>query len=110
MKLNSILIFLNKQYKRYISLKKEKAVKAQEKLYYAPQRALIWHSFKKHKIAHFSLYILILFYILTTFSDFFVPYDSQFRLKDFNEIKPTSIHFINEEGAFTRPFIYDIKK
>ena len=110
MNLNRILFFLKKFYNNYLIRKKVKAKELQNKLYYASQRTLIWHSFKKHKLAHFSLYILILFYILTTFSDFFVPYDSQFRLKDFNEIKPTSIYFINEKGNFSRPFIYGVKK
>ena len=107
---NNLLNSLKNLYINYTTQKKEKAKEEQERLYYAPQRTLIWHAFKKHKLAYFSLYIIILFYIVTTFSVFFTPYDSYFRLKDFNEIKPTSIHFTNENGDLVRPFIYSVKK
>ena len=110
MQMNFFTRIFKKYYFVYSSYKQERAKQLQERLYYAPQRILIWHSFKKHKLAHVSLYILVLFYIFASFSNFFAPYDVQFRLKDFNEVKPTSIHIIDENGNFTAPFIYGIKK
>ena len=94
----------------YKKKRQERKKRQQDRLYYAPQRVLIWHSFKKHKIAVISLYLLLLLYILSTCSNFFAPYNPLERLKNFNDLNPTSIHIFSEDGTLHRPFVYNMKR
>jgi peptide/nickel transport system permease protein len=87
--------------------RQESARRLQERLYYASQRQLIWHAFKKHQLALLALYLLILLYILSIFADFFAPFGPLERFKDFNDAPPTGIHFISEERGLSRPFVYE---
>jgi len=67
--------------------------KPQEKLYYASQSQLVWHSFKKHKLASLGFSILAIFYFSALFPGFVAPYDKLERFKKFNYTPPTRVHF-----------------
>src|ERR1035437_8910919 len=41
------------------------------------QWQLIWMNYRKHHLAHTSLYVLILFYLVAVFADVVAPYDDQ---------------------------------
>ncbi len=43
----------------------------------ATQWQLMWRRFKKHKVALLSLYIVLLFYVVAAFSEFFQTYDPE---------------------------------
>ena len=90
----------------YATRRQQRAERQQERLYYASQRQLLWHGFKKHKLAVISLVGLLILYLLCVFADFFAPYDTLERFKDFNDAPPTVIHFSDENGAISRPFVY----
>ncbi len=79
----------------------------QEKLYYASQGQLVWHGFKKHRLAVASLFGLAALYIMCIFADWFAPYGPLDRFKDFNNASPTAIHVFDENGALNAPFIYE---
>ena len=68
----------------YIARRQERAVRQQERLYYASQRQLLWHGFKKHKLAVLSLIGLVILYLLCIFADFFAPYGTLERFKDWS--------------------------
>ena len=87
-----------------------RARRLQESLYYASQRKLVWHAFKKHKLACISLVLLAILYFVSIFADFFAPFGPLERFKDFNDAPPTSIHFINADGKLSRPCIYETKR
>ncbi len=91
----------------YTQQRQARAQRLQERLYYASQRELVWHAFKKHKLALVALYLLIVLYALSIFADFFAPFGPLARFKDFNDAPPTGIHIISEEHGLTRPFIYE---
>jgi peptide/nickel transport system permease protein len=90
----------------YLARQQRRAEREQEKLYYASQRQLVWHAFKKHKLAILSLFGLAILYTVTVFADFIAPYGALDRYRDFNDAPPTTIHFTDENGNLSRPFIY----
>ncbi len=94
----------------YLRWKESRAKKIQESLYYASQRKLVWHAFKKHKLACISLVVLAILYFVSIFADFFAPFGPLERFKDFNDAPPTGIHLINTDGKLSRPCIYETKR
>lgn len=48
---------------------------ADDELWMAPQWKLIWWKFRKHKLALFSLYIVLAIYFVAAFAEFIAPYD-----------------------------------
>lgn len=71
------------------------------------QRQLIWRKFKRHKVALFSLYALLLLYFIVLFAEFFAPYDAFQRHSSHLLSPPTTIRFVDAEGNFSlRPFVY----
>ncbi len=75
----------------------------------ANQRQLIWRKFRRHRIAVFSLYILIFLYLLAIFAEFFSPYGAFERHRGYIFAPPTRLHFIDTEGQFHfTPFVYKV--
>ena len=67
----------------------------------------IFKYIKKNKLAHLSLYILIVLYFLAIFADFISPYPYDKQHRDTPYHPPTQIHFFDEKGKFhLRPFVY----
>jgi peptide/nickel transport system permease protein len=92
----------------YRRRREERARQIQERLYYAPQRVLVWHAFRKHRLALVALVALIVLYMLSIFADFFAPFEPLQRFKDFNDAPPTGVHIISEERGLSRPFVYEM--
>lgn len=92
--------------------KKKKAdVSKEEAMYMETQWKLIARKFKKHKLAMAGLFILIIFYILGIFSEFFATQDIAKRSTSAINMAPTAIHFVDEEGRFSlQPFVYGKKQ
>ena len=99
--------FFSKITSSYVRWREARAQRLQESLYYASQRKLVWHAFKKHKLARISFVLLAMLYFVSIFADFFAPFGTLERFKDFNDTPPTSIHFINADGKLSRPYIYE---
>ena len=99
--------FFSRITSNYIRWREVRAQRLQESLYYASQRKLVWHAFKKHKLARISFVVLAMLYFVSIFADFFAPFGTLERFKDFNDTPPTSIHFINADGKLSRPYIYE---
>ena len=94
----------------YVRWREARARRLQESLYYASQRKLVWHAFKKHKLACISLVVLAMLYFVSIFAGFFAPFGPLERFKGFNDAPPTSIHFLNADGKLSRPRIYETKR
>ena len=74
-----------------------------------PQRQLIWRKFKRHRVAYFSLYVLIFLYIVALFAEFFAPYGAFSRHSNYLLAPPTAIHFVDETGIFHwQPFVHKV--
>ena len=67
----------------------------------ASQRQLIWWRFKKHKVALVSGVVLILFYVVAGFADFFAPYDPHQIRGQYKYVQPNGITFVDGSGNWT---------
>jgi len=92
-----------------VKIKKGK-ISAEEKLYVASQWQLMWRKFKKHKLAIDGGIVLVIFYFVAIFADFFAPYD-MLKRTPYRHSPPQRIHFFDEEGRFhLRPFVYKMER
>ena len=82
-----------------------------ESYYLASQWQLIWRKFRRHRLAIFSLLVIIFLYSLALFAEFFSINDIYKRHVKYAKAPPQSLHFLDEDGHFhLRPFIYDLKQ
>ena len=74
------------------------------------QRQLVWRKFKRHRVAQFCLYLLIVFYGLAIFAEFFAPHGAFERHTDYLFAPPTPLHFVDSNGSIhLRPFVYKVE-
>ena len=78
--------------------------KRNEKFLVASQWQLIRWKFARHRVAVISLVILIIFYGVATFAEFFAPYPSDAYDIDYVLAPPQVVHWF-DAGQF-RPFVY----
>jgi len=78
--------------------------KKYEKFLVASQWQLIRWKFARHRVAVLSLVILIIFYVVAGFAEFFAPYAADDYDIDYVLAPPQRIHWF-DEGRF-RPFVY----
>ncbi len=81
----------------------------EEKYFIASQWDLMWRKFIKHKLAIIGGVILICFYTVALFCEFFATVNIYDRT-DYIYCPPQKIHFVDEEGFHIRPFVYGIIK
>ncbi len=77
----------------------------QERYYTASQWRLMWWRFERHKVAVFSLWILVLFYVAVAIAEVLAPYDAQTRDPQHILAPPQPIHLFHE-GRLIGPFTY----
>lgn len=71
--------------------------------------AIAWEQFRKHQLARFSLSILLILYVFAAFADFFAPYKEGVINTTLTFQPPNKIHWRDENGRFTRPYVYAMK-
>ena len=90
-------------------MSENKSNKSEKEIYYeATQWKLIWWKFRKHAMAKFAMYFLLIFYFVAIFCEFFSPYTPTYRIEGFLDTQPSKIH-IFEDGKLHRPFVYNIE-
>ena len=67
---------------------------------------LIWWRYRRHRVAVFSTFVVLLFYLVAAFSEFVAPYDPEAKFVKYKLHPPTQIHIIDAEGNWHMPFIY----
>ncbi len=67
-----------------------------------------WQKLNKNPLARFGAIVLILFYIVVIFADFFAPYKFDDYQVNGSLLPPTEIHWRDRDGNFTRPYVYPI--
>ena len=82
---------------------------AEERLYFASQKQLIWRRFRRHKLAYISLWLLIVMYVVALTFEFWAPYGPQTKHSGYINTPPTPIQFVDEEGNFRGPFVYGLE-
>lgn len=88
----------------------KKKVKNDESQYLASQWQLMWRKLKKHKLARFSMLILLILYLGAFLADFLAPYGLEDFSGLYKDTAPTTVHWFDEEGHFSRPFVYKLQK
>ncbi|NMB00667.1 MAG: ABC transporter permease [Firmicutes bacterium] len=73
------------------------------------QGALIWRSFRRHRLAMIGSVLLFIFYTVVIFSDFIAPYAVNQRFSQYTLIAPQRIHIFGENGL-QRPFVYGFER
>lgn len=89
---------------------KKKKPQNDESRYMASQWKLMWIKLKKHKLAKFSMVVLAILYIAALFADFLAPYGLEDFTGLYKDTAPTKIHWRDEDGSFSRPFVYKLQK
>lgn len=82
---------------------------AEESVYVASQWQLMKWRFLKHKMAIVGGIVLIVFYVMAAFCEFFAPYDPLGFDSKLLFLPPQRIH-IRDENGFTAPFVYGLKQ
>ena len=82
----------------------------EDRLYSASQWVLIWHKFRRHRLALVGGGILGIMYLLAIFAPFVSPYGPNQKFDDNLYTSPTRLHFSDEEVSGFRPFVYGLKK
>ncbi len=80
-----------------------------EEIFYASQAQLIVWRFKRHKLALFSLIVLVIMYLVAAVPGFFAPYGVDERFKKYSYAPPTQIKWFAEGEGFVGPHIYQLK-
>lgn len=73
----------------------------------ASQWKLMWWKFRRHRLAVIGLIIVIMFYVVAIFADFFAPQSPSTYLAEYVYAPPQEIHFIRD-GNFA-PYVYGYK-
>ena len=83
----------------------EQLTPEQEKYYFASRRQLMWWKLKRHKLAVFCGFILLIMYGSTVISEWIAPYSLHTRNTEYIYAPPHRVHFFHE-GEFIGPFVY----
>ena len=79
----------------------------EDRIAVAPQWKLIWWRFRKHKLAVGGTIVLVLFYLLSLFADFFAYTDPTESDAQRSLMAPQSIHWF-DDGKFA-PYVHPLK-
>ncbi len=81
---------------------------AEQRIAVATQWQLMWWRFRKHKLAVGGTLVLVVFYVVAIFADFFAYADPQESDAQRSLIAPQSIHWFDADGSF-RPYVHPLK-
>ena len=71
---------------------------------------IAWQQFKRHPLARGSLVVLGILYAMAAMADFLAPYPERY-INTRNTFQPPSqVHFRDDDGRLTRPYIYPMKR
>ena len=87
------------------------SVQFDDSYYMASQWQLMWRKFRRHRLAIFSLVIIIFLYSIAIFAEFYAVNDHMKRHVKYAKAPPNTLYFVDETGQFHLiPFIYDQKQ
>lgn len=71
----------------------------------ATWRQLVWWRYKKHTLAMIGLFSIAGMYFTAIFCEFLAPYEKDTRHLEAIFSPPSKIHFFDEDGSLSRPFV-----
>ena len=88
---------------------KGQATTFDDSYYLASQWQLIWRKFRRHRLAMFSLIVILFLYSIALFAEFYAINDHHKRHVKYAKAPPQALHFVDEAGNFhLAPFIYEL--
>ncbi len=81
-----------------------------ESYFMASQWTLMWRKLQKHKLAQFSLVLLLILYLGALFADFLAPYGLEEFSALYKDTAPTKVYWTDEDGSLSRPYVYKLEK
>ena len=82
-----------------------------ESYFLASQRQLIWRKFRRHRLAMFSLLVILFLYSIAIFAEFYAINDHQKRHVKYAKAPPHTLRFVDADGNFHfLPFVYELKQ
>ncbi|MBQ2953984.1 MAG: ABC transporter permease [Clostridia bacterium] len=88
----------------------KKKTSRDESYYMASQWTLMWRKLQKHKLAKFSLVLLLILYLGALFADFIAPYGLEEFSALYKNTAPTKVYWTDEDGNLCRPYVHPLKK
>ncbi len=74
------------------------------------QWRLAFRRFKRHRVGRVGGVIVVLFLFILVFAEFIAPYPHTEQYRTATYAAPTRIHFRDEEGRWTGPFVYQLTR
>ncbi len=88
-----------------------KSAQFDDSYFLASQWQLMWRKFRRHRLAMFSLAIILFLYSIALFAEFYSINDHHKRHVKYAKAPPHILYFMDEDGNFhLTPFIYDLKQ
>ena len=81
-----------------------------EALSTAGQWQLMRIRFRRHRLAMAGATIVLLFYLLSAFAEFFAPHDPTARVMALVTVPPMRIRVVDADGRLRAPFVYSFEK
>lgn len=75
----------------------------------SPWRLMV-AKFFQHKLAVVGLVIVCLIYLTSIFAEFVAPYEGEKTRPRLTNVPPQTLHFLDEEGNFSAPFVYGVTR
>ncbi|MEZ4678926.1 MAG: hypothetical protein R2932_32395 [Caldilineaceae bacterium] len=79
---------------------------AADRIMVATQWQLTWWRFRKHRLAMVAAVLIIFFYLIVLFAEFFAYSDTKFSNEELSLLPPQPIHWF-DEGEF-RPYVHPV--
>ncbi len=76
------------------------------------QAQVVWKQFKRNPLARAGMFILFILYAIALFAGFLAPYGlSEYSTTDrISWAPPTTIHWKDDQGNLTSPYVYKVKR
>ena len=87
----------------------KKKTTSDESYYMASQWTLMWRKLQRHKLAKFSLLLLLILYLGALLADFIAPYGLEEFSSLYKDTAPTKVYWTDENGL-SRPYVYKLQK
>ncbi|MEW6045841.1 MAG: ABC transporter permease [Bacillota bacterium] len=68
-----------------------------------------WTRLKRNRVARAAGLVLLAMHLLAIFADFVAPYSELYTNRRKFYHPPTRIHIVTQDGALSRPFVYDFR-
>jgi len=74
------------------------------------QGQLIWRAFRRHRIGNVGALVVLVVALMAIFANFLAPYHYALQMRGRPWHPPSAVRFRDEEGRWTRPFVFATRR